>query len=190
MVCVGSLKMGSGFFMKWITCARSGGLVSVVLGGGSLGLPSRCNFLATLCALFCALKPHSIMVLRISLMVEGSVTFKKASDARVPTLGWRWPRSFRILRMRIDTSPKSMSTGHGVSHLWQTVQRSATSYITSKWRMEMPRRVCSSYNYASFIWSVASILLRCEYIRFSRGLCVLHSCLHLPQLRQWRISSM
>src|SRR3569832_295159 len=122
MVCVGSLLLGSGFFMKWITCARSGGLVSVVLGGGSLGLPSRCYFLATLCALFCALKHHSILVLRICLMVEGSVTFKKAIDARVPTLVWRWPRSFRILRMRIDTSPKSMSTGHGVSHLWQTVQ--------------------------------------------------------------------
>src|SRR3569833_3336782 len=43
MVCVGSLLLGSGFFMKWITCARKGGLVSVVLGGGSLGLPSRCG---------------------------------------------------------------------------------------------------------------------------------------------------
>src|SRR3569832_927330 len=89
--------MGSGFFMKWITCARSGCLVSVVLGGGALGLPCRCNFLATLCALFCALKPHSFMVLRISLMVEGSVTFKKAIDARVPTLVWRWPWSFCFL---------------------------------------------------------------------------------------------
>ena len=29
--------------------------------------------------------------------------------------------------MAIDTSPKSMSTGHGVTHLWQTVQWSATS---------------------------------------------------------------
>src|SRR3569832_2447898 len=102
MVCVGSLLLGSGFFMKWITCARSGGLVSVVLGGGSLGLPSRCYFLATLCALFCAQKHHSIMVLRISLMVEGSVTIMKAIETHKPTLVWRWPRSFRILRKQND----------------------------------------------------------------------------------------
>ena len=31
------------------------------------------------------------------------------------------------LRIAIDTSPKSMSTGQGFTHLWQTVQWSATS---------------------------------------------------------------
>src|SRR3569623_1399704 len=46
MVCVGSLLLGRGFFMKWITCARSGGLVMVVLGGGSLGLPAGLQNLA------------------------------------------------------------------------------------------------------------------------------------------------
>jgi hypothetical protein len=48
------------------------------------------------------------------------------------------------LRIAIDTSPKSMSTGQGDSHLWQTVQWSATSPYSSKCRIETPRRVCSS----------------------------------------------
>ncbi len=46
--------------------------------------------------------------------------------------------------MAIETLPKSMSTGHGASHLWQTVQWSATSPNSSKCLRLTPRRVCSS----------------------------------------------
>ena len=62
--------------------------------------------------------------------------------------------------MFIDTSPKSIFTGHGVRHLWQTVQWSATSSNSSQWRIETPRRVCSSYRKASIRSDVARILLR------------------------------
>ena len=62
--------------------------------------------------------------------------------------------------MAIDTSPKSMSTGHGFTHLWQTVQWSATSPNSSKCASETPRRVCSSYRNASISSEVARILLR------------------------------
>ena len=62
--------------------------------------------------------------------------------------------------MFIETSPKSMSTGHGDRHLWQTVQWSATSSNSSQCLIEMPRRVCSSYRKASTSSEVARILLR------------------------------
>ena len=55
-----------------------------------------------------------------------------------------WPRLRRMLRMRTVTSPKSMFTGQGARHLWQMVQWSATSFSSSKCRVETPRRVCSS----------------------------------------------
>ena len=42
------------------------------------------------------------------------------------------------------TEPLDEVTGQGDSHLWQTVQCSATSANSSQWRIEMPRRVCSS----------------------------------------------
>eukprot|EP00952_Eustigmatos_sp_NYUAD-ZCMA_P000835 3521-Eustigmatos_ZCMA.PRE.1 len=53
------------------------------------------------------------------------------------------------LRMFMLTSPKSMSTGQGVRHLWQTVQWSATSSNSCQCWMLTPRRVCSSYRKAS-----------------------------------------
>ena len=40
--------------------------------------------------------------------------------------------------------PKSIVTGHGVRHLWHTVQGSATSSNSSQCLMLTPRRVCSS----------------------------------------------
>ena len=46
--------------------------------------------------------------------------------------------------MFIDTSPKSIFTGQGDRHLWQTVQWSATSSNSCQCLMLMPRRVCSS----------------------------------------------
>ena len=52
-----------------------------------------------------------------------------------------------------------MSTGHGFTHLWQTVQWSATSPNSSKCLSEMPRRVCSSYRNASISSDVAEDLV-------------------------------
>ena len=88
------------------------------------------------------------------------------------------------LRMFIDTSPKSMSTGQGLKHLWHTVQWSATSSNSSQCLTLMPRRVCSSYRKASISSEVARILLRGLYSRLARGTCVAHTGLHLPQRRQ------
>src|SRR5512147_1603002 len=89
----------------------------------------------------------------------------------------------------MDTSPKSMSTGHGFRHLWQTVQWSATSENSSQCLSDTPRRVCSSYRNASISSDVARILLRGEYSRLARGECVAHTGLHLPQRRQSLIMS-
>ena len=77
-----------------------------------------------------------------------------------------------------------MSTGQGLAHLWQTVQWSATSENSSQWRIDTPRRVCSSYRKASISRDVARILLRGEYSRFARGTWVAHTGLHLPHRRQ------
>src|SRR3954471_17514451 len=88
------------------------------------------------------------------------------------------------LRMFIDTSPKSMFTGHGVTHLWHTVQWSATSPNSSPCLIDTPRRVCSSYRKASISEDVARILSRGEYSRLARGTWVEHTGLHLPQRRQ------
>ncbi len=86
--------------------------------------------------------------------------------------------------MFIETSPKSMLTGHGVTHLWQTVQWSATSSNSSQCLIDTPRRVCSSYRKASISSEVARILLRGEYSRLARGTWVAQTGLHLPQRRQ------
>jgi hypothetical protein len=43
-----------------------------------------------------------------------------------------WPILRSRLRMFIDTSPKSIFTGQGDRHLWQTVQWSATSSKSSQ----------------------------------------------------------
>src|SRR6185295_15813265 len=91
--------------------------------------------------------------------------------------------------MAMETSPKSMSTGQGLRHLWQTVQWSATSENSSKCLSETPRRVCSSYRNASMSNEVARILLRGEYSRFARGTWVEHTGLHFPQRRQSLIES-
>src|SRR4051794_31182918 len=117
-------------------------------------------------------------------MVAGSVAFRKNIDAAVPGLNFFCPILRSKLRMFIDTSPKSISTGHGVTHLWHTVQWSATSSNSSQCLIDTPRRVCSSYRKASTSSEVARILLRGEYKRFARGTCVAHTGLHLPQRRQ------
>ena len=95
-------------------------------------------------------------------MVSGFVAFRKNIDAAVPGLKRFLPMRRSRSRIAIDTSPKSMSTGQGVSHLWQTVQWSATSENSSQCWIETPRRVCSSYRKASISSEVARILLRGE----------------------------
>ena len=50
------------------------------------------------------------------------LAFKKNIDAAVPGLNDFLFILRSRLRMFIDTSPKSISTGQGVRHLWQTVQ--------------------------------------------------------------------
>ena len=77
-------------------------------------------------------------------MVAGSVALRKNIAAAVPGFHFFFPSRESRLRIAIDTSPKSMSTGQGLTHLWQTVQCPATSSNSSKWRRLTPRRVCSS----------------------------------------------
>ena len=117
-------------------------------------------------------------------MVVGSVAFRKNMAAALAGLKLLLSILRSRLRMFIDTSPKSMLTGHGVTHLWHTVQWSATSSNSSQWRIETPRRVCSSYRKASISAEVARILSRGEYSRFARGTWVVQTGLHLPQRRQ------
>ena len=77
-------------------------------------------------------------------MVSGLVALRKNIAAALPGLKLFLPILRNRLRMFIDTSPKSMSTGQGARHLWQTVQWSATSSNSSQCLIDTPRRVCSS----------------------------------------------
>src|SRR5512140_95973 len=129
------------------------------------------------------------MTLRSSLVAVGSVAPRYSMDSALTGLNFFLPCLRRKLRIAIDTSPKSISTGQGVTHLWHTVQWSATSPNSSKCWMDTPRRVCSSYRKASISSEVPRILLRGEYSRLARGTWVLHTGLHLPQRRQSLIES-
>ena len=82
--------------------------------------------------------------LRSSVIFSGLVAFRNAIEAAAPGLKRFLPMRRSRSRIAIETSPKSMSTGQGFSHLWHTVQWSATSPNSSQCRMETPRRVCSS----------------------------------------------
>src|SRR6188768_2655250 len=117
-------------------------------------------------------------------MVCGLVALRKNIAAALPGRKLFCPILRSRLRMFIDTSPKSIFTGHGDSHLWQTVQWSATSSNSSQCLIDTPRRVCSSYRKASTSSEVARILLRGLYSRLARGTCVAHTGLHLPQRTQ------
>jgi len=64
--------------------------------------------------------------------------------ALVPMATFFLPWARRKLRMAIETSPKSMSTGQGFTQRWQTVQWSPMSENSSKCCRLTPRRVCSS----------------------------------------------
>ena len=127
--------------MKWMTCSLIGA-VPTVAGGAAV-----CRFArprSRLLAMRCTLKPTPTMPTRSSLMVSGFVAFRNIIASLLPGRKLFLPILPSRLRMFIDTSPKSMSTGHGLRHLWQTVQWSATSSNSSQCLMLMPRRVCSS----------------------------------------------
>ena len=55
-------------------------------------------------------------------MVSGLVALSMSMAAALPGLKLFCPILRKRLRMFIDTSPKSMLTGHGDKHLWHTVQ--------------------------------------------------------------------
>jgi hypothetical protein len=57
------------------------------------------------------------MTLRVSLMVSGFVALRKNMDATVPGLKRFLPMRRNRSRSAMETSPKSMSTGQGDSHL-------------------------------------------------------------------------
>ena len=125
---------GIGLLMKWITCAFSARLAD--RGGRAPRLrlrePEALRHAVGERAAPCS--PSRSSRLRASLIVAGSVALRKNIAAAVPGLNFFLPCWRSRLRIAIDTSPKSMSTGHGFSHLWQTVQWSATSPNSSKWR--------------------------------------------------------
>jgi len=127
--------------MKWITCSRTGA-VPWLDGGAWVCLRARPRSRSW--AARCTLKPTSTMALRASLMVSGLVALSMSMAAALPGRKLFWPILRSRLRMFMDTSPKSILTGQGLRHLWQTVQWSATSSNSSQCLMDTPRRVCSS----------------------------------------------
>ncbi len=171
---------------KWMTCSRTGAL-PVVAGGRRVCALAK--VLSAPLASRWALKPQSIMTLRTILIVSGLVALRNIIEAALPALKRFLPMRRSRSRIAMVTSPKSMSTGQGDSHLWHTVQCPATSANSSQWRIETPRRVCSSYRKASISSDTARILLRGEYSRLARGTCVAQTGLHLPQRRQSLIAS-
>ena len=185
MVLLGT-SLGNGFLTNSMTCSVILGLPMVF--AGCFFFLNAPNVFKARCPKAWALKPIRIIPVRANLMVLGSLAFKNIMEACVTRLLFLKPRSFSNLRIRTLTSPKSILTGQGVKHLWQMVQWSATSFISSKCRMEMPRLVCSSYKNTSILKPVARILLRGEYSRLARGICVVQTGLHFPQRRQSLIS--
>src|SRR4051812_19071802 len=179
---------GSFLLMKWMTCSFIFGGPPSVEGGRVTCLRARPRRRSL--ARRCALKPTSTIAERMNLIVSGFVAFNMNIAAMFAGRKLFCPILRSRLRMFIDTSPKSIFTGHGDAHLWQTVQCSETSSNCSQCLMEMPRRVCSSYRNASTSSDVARILLRGLYRRLERGTCVAHTGLHLPQRRQSLIESL
>ena len=143
--------------MKWMTCCLIGA-VPTVAGGALVCL--RATTRNTSLAKRCSFMPTSTMALRANLMVSGLVALSINIAAALPGLNVFCPILRKRLRMFIVTSPKSILTGHGERHLWQTVQWSATSSNSCQCLMDTPRRVCSSYKKASTNNEVAKILLR------------------------------
>src|SRR5678816_2722813 len=89
----------------------------------------------------CALKPMSTIAVRMTLIVSGLVALRKTIAALLAGRKLRCPIFLSRFRMFIETLPKSMSTGHGDRHLWQTVQWSATVSYTHLRAHETPEHL-------------------------------------------------
>ena len=110
---------GSFLLMKWITCSLIA--AGPTVAGGALVCP-RAASLSRSCAMRCAFMPTPTMALRASLMVSGRVALSMNIAAAPAGRKLLRPILRSRLRMFIDTSPKSILTGQGERHLWQTVQ--------------------------------------------------------------------
>src|SRR6267378_4445796 len=110
---------GSFLLMKWITCSLIGA-VPTVDGGAAVCLLARPR--SRLLAARWARKPTSTMADRKNLMVSGLVALSIIIAILLPGRKLFLPILRKRLRMFMDTSPKSIFTGQGDSHLWQTVQ--------------------------------------------------------------------
>ena len=100
--------------MKWITCSFSGG-VPCVEGGAAVCALARPR--SRLLAARCALKPTSTIAERITLIVSGLVALRNTIAALLAGRKLCCPILRSRFLMFIDTSPKSMSTGHGAQAL-------------------------------------------------------------------------
>ena len=105
--------------MKWMICSRTGAAPSVA--GGAL-VCLRAASLSMSLAKRCTLKPTPTIALRTSLMVCGLVALSINMAAALPGRKLFCPILRSRLRIAIETSPKSIFTGQGDKHLWQTVQ--------------------------------------------------------------------
>ena len=96
------------------------GAVPTLEGGRTVCL--RVNCCNRSLAQRCTLKPTSTMPNRMNLMVSGLVAFRNIMATALPGRNVFLPILRNKLRMFMVTSPKSILTGHGDSHLWHTVQ--------------------------------------------------------------------
>jgi hypothetical protein len=141
--------------MKWITCSTTGGGRSSPADAGLL----RGDLLQHVVgeALRLVADAHHGRARRVDGLRIGGV--QEEHRRRLAGLNFL-PILRSRLRMFIDTSPKSIFTGQGVAHLWQTVQWSATSLNSSQCLIDTPRRVCSSYRKASTSSEVEDLVAR------------------------------
>src|SRR5678816_3892925 len=103
--------------MKWITCSLSGGDPCV---DGGFAVCALARPRSRSLAVRCRLKPTSTMPIRMTLIVSGEVALRNIIAALLAGRNRFLPILRSRLRIAIETSPKSMSTGHGLRHLWQT----------------------------------------------------------------------
>ena len=134
---------GIGLLMKWMTWALIGALPSVAGGCLDLALDQAERLgdaVAEALRLVAPLDHAGADQLDRRRVLGGEEGHRRGLARLNDFLPWLRSR----LRILTVTSPKSMSTGHGFSHLWQIVQWSATSSNSAQCASETPRRVCSS----------------------------------------------
>ena len=183
---------GIGLLMKWITCAierRPADASPADARSAPRARPRPLRARGKREALQRG-SPDRSSPLR-SLIVVGSVAFRNEHRALAcPDCTRRLPCWRSRLRIAIETSPKSMSTGHGFAAL--VADRAVVGDVARTRRSAAATRRAASAprtGSASISSDVARILLRGLYSRFARGTCVAHGGLHLPQRRQSLIES-